>query len=295
MECTGTGCPGRLPALDAARFRVTAPTLVRMAEPARGPNLTSGERPTLTAPPAARAIALAGLFVLSLGFLFASYCIARGLVGTFSPGPSAIALCVASTAAASIFLWWLVPFADFAEIFWIHLPADRRSARGQCPHCGYPHEGRPQCSECGRETSALPAWTLGLRPVRRLAWILVPALLLGCAAGEAWSRLDESLFIAESRGAAYRRPRAFPAGFATMSVDAAGRYASEAWPEDERDRTWRSGDESRRERGLGWKARADEQAAREQAAREQAAREQAAKPRPVSDRAVSAPPSPDRP
>lgn len=216
-------------------------------------------REDLRAPSGANAAAFGVLSAISLAFLAASYCIARALAGGFAPGAGTIALCVAATAAASIFLWWLVPFADFAEIFWVHLPADRRARAGQCPHCGYPHESRPTCTECGRGTEPLPAWSLGMRPVRRMAWMLVPALVLGCAAGEAWCRLDEARFLDEARAAtgAYARPRAFPAGFARMSVDADGALASEAWPDFARDRSWKSGEESRRARGLGWKADAD--------------------------------------
>jgi hypothetical protein len=119
----------------------------------------------LRAPEGANALAFAVLFALATVFLFFSYCMARALIGGFGAGAGTIALAVVSTFLASIFLWWFVPFADFAEIFWVHLPADRRAARGQCPHCGYPHAGRAVCSECGRETAPLAAWALSLRPV----------------------------------------------------------------------------------------------------------------------------------
>ena len=69
----------------------------------------------LRAPSGANAIAFAALFVGSAAFLFVSYCLARALFGGFGSGIGAITACVAATAAASIFLWWLVPFADFAE------------------------------------------------------------------------------------------------------------------------------------------------------------------------------------
>jgi len=226
-------------------------------------------REELRAPAGANAAALGALAVLACAFLFASYCIARALVGGFGSGFGTIALCVSATAAASIFLWWLVPFADFAEIFWVHLPADRRARAAQCPHCGYPHESRATCTECGRSTEPLPAWALGARPVRRLAAVLVPALVVGCVAGEAWCRLDESRFVVEARGAAgpYTRARAFPTGFARMSCDEDGALHSEAWPDFARDRSWQSGDESRRPRGIGWKAEADEREAAEKAQR----------------------------
>lgn len=213
--------------------------------------------PPLRAPHGPNACAFAVLFAVALAFLFTSYCIARALVGGFGAGAGAIALCVASTAAASIFLWWLVPFADFAEIVWIHLPADRRARRGQCPHCGYPHEGRTRCTECGASTDPLPAWTLSVRPVRRLAWILVPAMLIGTLAGEAWCRLDESRFAAEhaTARAPMSRPRAFPAPFARMWVDESGAFGSEAWPDFERDRNWKPKDSEQRERGWGWRER----------------------------------------
>ena len=98
-----------------------------------------------------------------------------------------------------------------------------------------------------------------MRPVRRLAWILVPALAVGVAAGEAWSRLDEARFAEEARAArgAYARKRAFPAAFAQMTSDGAGAFASEAWSDATRDRRWKPADESRRVRGLGWRDEAD--------------------------------------
>jgi hypothetical protein len=217
---------------------------------------------SLRAPSGAQSAAFAALFGVSVAFLFVSYCLARALLGGFGAGPGAIAACVAATAAASIFLWWLVPFADFAEIFWLHLPADRRAREGRCPYCGYPHESRPTCTECGESTTPLPAWTLSARPVKRLAWILVAALVVGSAAGEGWCRLDESRFAAESAAArarrdAFARARAFPTSFARLSVDRDGRFDSEPWSEPGRDREWRPTDESRLERGLGWKERAD--------------------------------------
>jgi hypothetical protein len=198
----------------------------------------------LRAPPrantAANTVAFAVLFVISVAFLFASYCMARALIGGFGAGVGTIAGAVAATAAASIFLWWLAPFADFAEIFWLHLPADRRARRGECPHCGYPHGGRARCNECGESTAPLPAWTLSPRPVRRMARILVPALLAGAAAGEAWMRLDEARFVREYESARvpYTRERAFPTGFARMWADESGGLHSESWPAFERDRRW---------------------------------------------------------
>lgn len=212
----------------------------------------------LRAPEGANALAFAVLFALATVLLFFSYCMARALIGGFGAGAGTIALAVVSTFLASIFLWWFVPFADFAEIFWVHLPADRRAARGQCPHCGYPHAGRAVCSECGRETAPLAAWALSLRPVRRLSVILVAALIVGSAAGEGWCRLDESRFVDQCSATATRpftRERAFPAGFARMTAFADGTYASEAWPEDRRERDWKPADPALRERGLGWRTR----------------------------------------
>lgn len=222
-------------------------------DPATAPQASSSDE--LRAPDGANAIAFGGLFALSVVFLFVSYCAARALIGGFEVGVGAITAAVAATVLASIFLWWLVPFADFAEIFWVHIPADRRAARSQCPHCAYPHEGRDTCTECGRATTPLPAWVLGLRPVKRLAWILFAALIVGCAAGEAWCRLDEARFVDESLAARVRpftRERAFPASFARMTALPDGSYHSEAWPEDRRDRAWQPSDPARRERGLGW-------------------------------------------
>ena len=199
------------------------------------------ERTELAAPAGASLAAFAVLFALSCASLFVAYCMARALVGGFGAGLHTLVVCVLATTAASIFLWWLAPFADFAEIFWVHLPADRRSRRGECPNCGYPHDGRETCSECGRSTEALPAWTLGTRPVRRFMWILLPALVVGCVAGEWWCRLDEQRFVAEYEAirAPYSRPRAFPASFARIWADECGAFRSEAWPDFARDRTWK--------------------------------------------------------
>jgi hypothetical protein len=202
------------------------------------------ERTELSAPSGANAAALGVIFAISTAFLFAAYCMARALVGGFGTSATTVILAFTATTAASIFLWWLAPFADFAEIFWVHLPADRRSRRSQCPHCAYPHGGRETCSECGQPTAPLRAWTLTARPARRLLSILIPALLIGCLAGELWSRLDESRFVAESNtapapAAPYTRPRAFPASFARMWIDEHGVYHSEAWPEFARDRSWK--------------------------------------------------------
>ncbi|MFM2164056.1 MAG: hypothetical protein RL325_493 [Planctomycetota bacterium] len=230
-----------------------------MPEPTRhDPNPSQPrESAALRAPHGPNAIAFGALFAVSVAFLFASYCLARALVGGFGAGAGAIALCLAATAAASIFLWWLVPFADFAEIVWVHLPADRRARLGQCPHCGYPHAGRARCTECGASTAPLPAWTLSARPVRRLAWIVAPALLLGALAGESWCRLDESRFAADyaAARAPISRQRAFPATFARMWVDESGEFHSEAWPEFARDRGWQPKDPEARERGWGWRER----------------------------------------
>jgi len=212
----------------------------------------------LTPPPGANATAFAALFLLSTAFLFVSYCWSRALIGGFEVGAGTVLAAVLATALASIFLWWLAPLADFAEIVWIHLPADRRTRRAQCPHCGYPHEGRELCSECGLATASLEPWALSLRPVKRFCWILLAALVVGSAAGEAWCRLDESRFIEETSRDATRpstRPRAFPASFARMTVTADGVYGSEAWAVDRRDRNWQPADPALRERGIGWSTR----------------------------------------
>ncbi len=215
------------------------------------------ERDSLRAPPTANVVAFAALFGVSSVFLFTAYCGARAIVGGFGAGPRELVLAAVATVGASIFLWWLAPLADFAEIVWLHLPADRRSRRAQCPHCGYPHEGRETCTECGRSTKPLPAWTLSMRPARRLTWILLPALVLGCVAGEWWSRLDEQRFVREyeSVRAPYSRPRAFPASFARLWADECGAFRGEAWPEFARDRAWRPKDPALEERGWGWRDR----------------------------------------
>ena len=74
------------------------------------------ERESLRAPHGANALAFAALFAVSAVFLFTSYCIARALVGGFGAGLRELVLAAVATVAASIFLWWLAPFADFAEI-----------------------------------------------------------------------------------------------------------------------------------------------------------------------------------
>lgn len=223
-------------------------------------------RRELRAPPGANATALGALFALSLVFLFVSYCMSRALIGGFDTGVWTFLAALVANFFASIFLWWLVPFADSADIFWVHMPADRRARRGQCPHCGYPHEGRATCSECGQDTEPLAPWVLSMRPVRRLTVVLGAALIVGSLAGEFWMRLDESRFLAESAASPVRpftRERAFPAGFARMTIDAEGVCSSEAWPADKRERGWQPADPLRRERGLGWGER------REKPAREQ--------------------------
>lgn len=218
-------------------------------------------RDSLRAPHAANAVAFAVLFGLSAVFLFTAYCMARALIGGFGAGPRELVLCLATAFLASIFLWWLAPLTEFAEIFWIHLPADRRSRRGQCPHCGYPHGGKERCTECGRSTEPLPAWTLSRRPARRLTWIMLPALVLGCVAGECWTRADEARFAAEYAAirAPYSRPRAFPASFARIWADECGAFRSEAWPDFARDRSWKPTDPALDERGWGWRDRGDAQ------------------------------------
>jgi hypothetical protein len=218
------------------------------------PARASAHRP-LVAPLGANLAAWCALLLASTAFSFASYAMARALAGGFGGPVATVVLSSVATVGASIFLWWLAPLADFAEIAWIHLPADRRARRGACPRCGYLHSGRATCTECGEPTAPLPAWTLSRRPVRRFGAILAVALVLGGAAGEAWSRLDERRFAEEAATAArpYSRPRAFPAGFARMTAAADGTFASEAWPDDARDRRWQPQDESLRNRGLGWR------------------------------------------
>jgi hypothetical protein len=220
------------------------------------------------APPNATAIALLTIFVISTAFLFASYCFARALIGGFigsaggvTSGVGTVLLACIATAGASIFLWWLVPLADFAEIFWVHLPADRRATQAKCPACGYPHHDREFCSECGESTAPLPAWTLTWRPVRRFSIVLLLAWCVGSLAGEAWTRLDEIRFEQEAAaqpGAPYARSRGFPTSFARMTADADGRYSSAPWIELGRERAWKTSDPARRERGLGWKERVDD-------------------------------------
>lgn len=214
-------------------------------------------------------MAFAGLFLLSAAFLFVSYCWSRALIGGFEVGAGTVLAAVVSTALASIFLWWLAPLADFAEIVWIHLPADRRARRAQCPHCGYPHEGRSLCSECGLATDPLEPWALSLRPVKRFGWILIAALAVGSVAGESWCRLDEARFVEETARDAARpstRPRAFPSSFARMTVTADGVYESEAWALDRRDRNWQPADPALRERGIGWSTRQPRRGAGQDAA-----------------------------
>ena len=215
------------------------------------------DRDALRAPGGANAAAFVMLLLVSSVFLFTAYCMARALVAGFGAGLREMVLASVATIAASIFLWWLAPFSEFGEIFWLHIPADRRARRGECPHCGYPHEGRETCTECGRSTRPLPAWTLTRRSARRFSRILLPALVVGCIAGEWWSRLDEGRFVREYAEVRvpYSRPRAFPASFARLWADECGSFHGEAWPEFARDRAWKPKDRALDERGWGWRDR----------------------------------------
>ncbi len=238
----------------------------------------SENTPATQAPQNATALALLTIFVVSTAFLFVSYCVARALIGGFigsvesvTEGIGTMLLALLATAGASIFLWWLVPLADFAEIFWVHLPADRRAKQAKCPACGYPHHGREFCSECGQDTAPLAAWTLTWRPVRRFTLVLGLSLAVGAVTGEAWTRRDEMRFereVALQPKVTFARSRSFPATFARMAADANGHCSSAPWIELGRERAWKTSDPARRERGLGWKERVDEESREVPAAEE---------------------------
>ncbi len=230
-----------------------------------------------SAPASVHALVFAALFLVSFAFLGASYCVARALIGGMGFSIVMMIQAFATALVTSVFLWWLAPLADLGEILCVHLPAQRRARQGRCPHCGYAHDETYDsardsardsahacptiCSECGRDTTALAPWELAARPLKRMAWILVAALLAGAAVGEVWSLHDEANFRDEAAADStrpLRRSRAFPASFVTMSVDAQQHYASEAWSAFTRDPHWKPTDPTRRERGWGWKQKADD-------------------------------------
>lgn len=213
------------------------------------------------APASVHALVFSALFLIAFAFLGASYCVARALIGGMGPSILMMVQTLMATAATSVFLWWLAPLADLGEILCVHLPALRRARLGHCPHCGYAHESSTICSECGRDTAAPAPWQLAARPLKRMAWILIAALLAGAVVGEVWSLHDEANFRVEAAADGtrpLRRSRAFPASFATMTVDAQRNYSSQAWSAYERDPRWQPTDPARRERGWGWKQKADD-------------------------------------
>lgn len=145
--------------------------------------------------------------LLLAAHVFYMYSTARGMGETFGfhPGTSIIACLFAL--AMLVPLVWAVFLPDLPEFLSQHVQPRRRWKRGQCPGCGYDRRGLQHqhddstfpsvCPECGSTLREPEGWQVSSSTIRRFVAINLLAWLLGCAAGEAWMRIDERDFRRE--------------------------------------------------------------------------------------------------
>jgi len=177
----------------------------------------------------------ASLFVAALAYGTLAAMVVRGLVGGFGVRTADMVLVTVGTMAGMLAVLPMAALADLPEALWGHWIPERRWRRGRCPACAQvrsdpapPTPGtatNPPCPECGAPFERPAAWAADWRALRHAAWVLVPAGVLGTAAGLTICARDEAAFRRFVEAARVQddsllersRPRAWPASFAQLN------------------------------------------------------------------------------
>jgi hypothetical protein len=169
-------------------------------------------------------LTLANLFRLGVGaamtfYVFCMYGMVRTMNGGLGFNAGATATAALGSMALMVPLVWLVGVPELPEMYVQSIRANRRWRSGLCPGCAYPlpMPRSGQCPECGREFVEPRAHRFSLTTIWRFAIMLALAWLIGCAAGEAWTLVDEAAFmneagiaLADPQRHSYERPRRWP-------------------------------------------------------------------------------------
>ncbi len=196
-------------------------------------------------PPPQRAVSttLLVLFLGSLGSILAAYffvifSVTRGLLRGIGFDVSNTLQCLLVTLVMGGFVVWLAPLCHLPEAILLHRRSQRRAERGLCPACGHPRREAAgtseRCPECGSDPVPPRPFEFGWPSIRRFALVGGAAYVVGSLLGFALIRADEARFAHECSlrpGAAFERPRAWPASFCRLSFD--GDSASSSSVEEE--------------------------------------------------------------
>lgn len=181
------------------------------------------------APPATTWTWRALLAAASLAYATVAAMVVRGLVGGFGVDAAGAVLVGAGTMGAMVAVLPMAALIDLPEAIWLHWLPERRWRTSRCPACA--HDCRAlRCGECGAPFERPLAWAADWSSLRRALWVLVPAGVVGTAAGLAACAADERAFAAEVAALRARdqelrdhaRARAWPASFTELRW-AAGR------------------------------------------------------------------------
>ncbi len=174
------------------------------------------------------------LGTLLASYFFIAFCASRAFLGGWGFPLRVLVPSLVATVVLGVFVFWLAPLADLPDMWYLHRRPAHRAARGLCPQCGHALPpggcGSSRCPECGGTGETRPPWLLSWPTFRRFLLIEGIALLVGCAAGMVWLRLDEAAFVREQarfRGV-YERPRAWPADFASLQFTEESGFGSTA-------------------------------------------------------------------
>lgn len=183
------------------------------------------------------------LFVAIALYFFVSFVAARGLLGGWGLPARVLLPSLVATALMSVFVVWLAPVLALPEIWYLHVRPERRARRGLCPGCGHPRAAATapgRCPECGGTPTVPEPWQCTWPTIRTFIAMLVAALVVGVAAGAAWSVADESRFEREASGRVqFERARAWPADFARLRYEAEGGFTSSTFLGSEPIEGWR--------------------------------------------------------
>lgn len=196
-------------------------------------------------PPPQRAVSttVLVLFLGALGSVLAAYffvifCVTRGLLRGIGFDVSTTIQCLLVTLVMAGFVVWLAPLCHLPEALLLHRRSQRRAARGLCPACGHPRQAAAEptapCPECGSDAIPPRPFEFGWPSIRRFALVGGAAYVVGSLLGFTLIRADEARFAHECSirgGAAFERPRAWPASFCRLSFD--GESATSSSVEEE--------------------------------------------------------------
>jgi hypothetical protein len=132
--------------------------------------------------------------------VFYMYSTARTIGETVGLSPGTIVLAGLFSLVMLIPFVWAVALPEFPEMYLRHVRARRWYEQGRCPDCGYVTTATRtnRCPECGAALTSPRPYAVSWHTVRLFVIINLLAWVLGSAAAESWTLVDEHRFRVEA-------------------------------------------------------------------------------------------------